>query len=404
MNARCIETRSSLDRLLGMECYLTDSWPVKPSSSLDPDNFRVYEYVISIGAVRPPMAPPQHRGGDLYIYVLIKRGIDTYNAIKRVKKILNPKRISYYGLKDARATTYQLIVVEKPATVESYIHDRDIEALIIGTTDRHARRGGNAGNCFEIRIGSLVEEKDLWKIPATLDQVEGFGFIPNYYSYQRFGVKRPITHIAGMRIMCKSYEDALKTIVTGDPYAETTVDLVEICNEILSRGPRWMNIERIMCRKYIETRDPRKTIRKLPKTYLELYISASLSYIFNLYLSTRWRDHGLGLDPVEGEIFVGSPMYGKKIPGIIVSTEIDSRLGYIVLEALRRYGLDSCRPSVRRTSARSLVAPLSLENRGDVLEFCLDSGGYATNLLREVFKEYTPLLFSPDLNLGSCYH
>lgn len=404
MGVRCTGTRSPLDRLLGMDCYLTDSEPAIPLSILRPDNFYVYEYLDGIGVVRPPI-PFFGMTGDLYTYLLIKRGIDTYNAIHRIRRILRARRISYYGLKDAKATTYQLIVVEKPDKLESYICDKDlIEAVLLGMAGSHARRGDNIGNCFKILLGSVVEDVEVPKILTAVDYVQRVGFIPNYYSYQRFGVKRPITHVAGMGLICGSYQGALEAIVTGDPNSDSGRDLGEICREIIAKGPRWMNIERIVCRSYIESRDPFKAVKRLPKVYLELYISASLSYIFNLYLSLRWRDRGLGLDAVEGEEILRSPLYGSKIPGVRVTTDVDDKLGYVVLEALRRYGLENCKPRIIRSSVRPLVLPIALRIASYSLEFCLDGGGYATNLLREVFKEYTPSLFSPDLNLGSRYH
>ncbi|GAY25311.1 pseudouridine synthase [Desulfurococcaceae archaeon AG1] len=403
VGAKCIETRSRLDTILGMECYLTASEPVKPKEVLNHDNFYVYEYIESIGVLKPPIAFHGTRG-DLYAYLLIKRGVDTYRAINRVKKILKPKRISYYGLKDSRSTSYQIIFVEKPENLETYVFDRNIEAIMLGISGRHAKRGGNVGNCFKILLESLINYNDIQKISEILDEIEKTGFIPNYYSYQRFGVKRPITHVAGMGVLCGSYENALRAIVTGDPYADPSIDLVERCSEIITKGPAWMNIERIVCRKYIETRDPEKAVKSLPENYLELYISALLSYIFNLYLSLRWRDYGLSLEPARGEVLLRSRVHGVKIPGVRISISTGGEPSYVVIEALGRYGIKDCKPRTGGSITRSLVLPIDFKNRREILEFCLDSGGYATNLLREVFKEYTPVLLSPDLNLGSCYH
>jgi len=165
-----------------------------------------------------------------------------------------------------------------------------------------------------------------------------------------------------------------------------------------------MNIERIACRKYIETRDPGKAVKSLPKSYQELYISALLSYIFNLYLSLRWRDYGLSLEPARGEILLRSRIYGSKIPSVRISISTGEEPSYIVIEALSRYGIEDCKPRTSGSIIRTLALPIGFKNKTEILEFCLDSGGYATNLLREVFKEYTPVLLSPDLNLGSCYH
>ena len=403
MVLRCIETRSSLDRILGMECYLTSRGPARPLRVLDHSNFYVYEYIEDLGSLEPPITFLGDRG-ELYVYLLIKRGIDTYNALNKIERVLRPKRITYHGLKDSRATSYQLIVVEKPRNPVTYICAKNLEAVMLGTSSRHVKRGGNVGNCFKIAIGSLIDKGEMGEVLLILDEVERYGLIPNYYSYQRFGVKRPITHAVGMGIACGHYDYALRAIVTGDPHADPSVDLVERCGEILLKGPGWMNLERLVCRRYMETRDPEKAVKSLAKNYLDLYLSALLSYIFNLYLSLRWREHGLGLEPVRGEDLLRSRLHGVKIPGITVSMKGDGEPGYAVVEALDRYGFETCRPRISRSVVRPLVLPTGFEKRGEALEFCLDSGGYATNLLREVFKEHTPKLLSPDLDLGSSYH
>lgn len=404
---RCIDSRSHIDKLLGMGCYLTDTDPAKPVHPLSQESFYVYEYIEDMGVLRPPIQPPRSRGG-LYIYLLIKRGVDTYNAIHSIKRIMRPRRVSYYGLKDSRASSYQAIIVEDPGRLYTYVYDKHFEAIFIGTTYRHAESKDLVGNCFKIFLDRISDDRDLGKALITIDRVSEIGYLPNYYSYQRFGVSRPITHLLGLAIACRSYKTALGIMVHGFKILSTGFsddkDLLEGCARILSSAPRWMNIERRACSEYMRTKDPVRAVKALPREYVRLYISALLSYLFNIYLSMRWRDHGLGLEPIGVEIQMLSRIYGVKIPGIRISLsnnagtmlrgEIDS-----MMEILGVEGCDVKR--VRAYIERPILLPIAIDRRAWSLEFCLDKGGYATNLLREVFKEHTPSLFSPDLDLGT---
>jgi len=408
----CIKTGSKLDTLLGMKCYLTGGYPVAPSRMLDRDSFYVYEYTRELGVLRPPIKPPQGKG-EILAYLLIKRGIDTYNAVRVIKRILRPRRISFHGLKDARATTYQIITVEGPKNPRTYILTSSLEAILLGTSQKHAVKEDLVGNCFKIHLGYLLGDLSCSELYRTLEGVAELGFIPNYYSYQRFGVLRPITHIAGLAILCRQYERALYAVVSGRPPTGLSLHemgsaIDEACRGVVSSSPRWMEIERRACREYLESRVPVRAISRIPGEYIDLYISAARSFIFNLYLSHRWEKHGLGLYPLDGEVVLKSRVYGSEVPGKRISSQdiAEEGLGKDYMAALEALGLEPCIPHLRASFERPLVLPVEIEVLDSVsctIWFCLDSGGYATNLLREIFKAYTPKLFSLDLDVGSYY-
>jgi len=408
----CIKARSELDALLGMKCYLTSGDPLPPSRMIDHNSFYVYEYTRELGVLRPPIVPPQERG-EILVYLLIKRGVDTYHAVEILRRYLKPKRISFYGLKDARATTYQVVTVEDPANLLTYIVNSGIEAILIGTSTKHAVRGALIGNCFRISLGYLLGGRVGGELYMILDRISELGFIPNYYSYQRFGVSRPITHVAGLAILCKQYERALYSIVVGRPPAGLSAREIgpavgDTCTHITTSSPKWMDIERRVCREYLESGSPVRAVKRIPSKYMDLYISAAQSFIFNLYLSHRWEEHGLGLEPLDGEVVLRSKVYGSKVPGKRISS-VDiagGALGEEYMASLEALGLEPCVPALRASGERPLVLPIRVEvldaSEGTIW-FCLDSGGYATNLIREIFKDYTPKLFSLDLDVGSHY-
>ena len=99
-----------------------------------------------------------------------------------------------------------------------------------------------------------------------------------------------------------------------------------------------------------------------------------------------------------------SRIYGAKIPGVKISLSNDAGMMLkeeidLMMEILGIKGCDVRR--VRTYIERPILLPIAIDRRTWSLEFCLDKGGYATNLLREVFKEHSPSLFSPNLDLGS---
>ena len=406
----CVETRSNLDLMLGMECYMTREEPLIPYKPLDQHNFYVYEFTREMGILRPPIKPLLDRG-NIFVYLLIKRGIDTYNAMKILKRYLRPKRISYYGLKDARASTYQAVTVEEPENLMTYILDRNLEAILVGITSKHARRGDIIGNCFKINIGEIIGNtgKDLLKI---LFKISEHGYIPNYYSYQRFGVARPITHIVGLALLCNQLEKAIYALINGRPPGNRSTDemmleIIETCRKIIDSGPRWMHIEKRICSEYLSSRDAAKALKRVSREYIELYISAAYSYLFNLYLSYRWKKHGLGLQIAEGEVLLRSRLFGLQIPGKELSSkDIEGEYREIYITSIETFGLEPCIPKLRSIIRRPLILPIEIDLLDpdlNIIWFCLDPGGYATNLLREIFKFYSAKLFSPDLNIGTNY-
>ena len=56
------------------------------------------------------------------------------------------------------------------------------------------------GNIFEIKVSDLNEP-----LPSFTDDEK----ILNFFGYQRFGSKRPITHLVGKSIIKGNYEEAL---------------------------------------------------------------------------------------------------------------------------------------------------------------------------------------------------
>ncbi len=417
---RCVESGSDIDKILGIDCYISShDLDIKPKEELGSSNFYVYEYLSSYQIASIPTYPRSEPNPEpYYLYVLRKKDIDTINATHTLARIFgfrSEKPIAYLGLKDSRAETYQYIVIEKPRRFLPYVKYRNIEAVYIGLVKDHRRLiDRHIGNCFNIKLYRLI---DFSIYHQLYSYIASLNIVPNYYSYQRFGVSRPITHMVGFNIVTGNYDDALKILISGSPFGYRLEwgDIKSICIGIVSSSRKWMWIEKKACREIIGSGgiDARRIFKTIvPHRLLKLYIDAFKSYLFNMYLSLRWRHYGLDRSTVihrNIETMKKLRLANIQVPHVASKA---SELLKVLLEHgydslyVREYFLDHIRRAYnenthiwRRFLRSEIVRPLlaiphNLKIYGGELFFCLERGGYATNLLREIFKENTPCLFS----------
>ncbi|MEM0260322.1 MAG: tRNA pseudouridine(13) synthase TruD [Sulfolobales archaeon] len=409
-SVRCVESSLKEDLFLKIECYETGFRGLEAIGRINSSNFKVFEvsrihgtagevYLPSEDFYRYPMYPPSSSYSSLHIYILKKKDLDTFQALRRVKRITKAERVFYLGLKDKSAETFQFIALDKVGKFMPYYYSKDLELYFIGLDSRRRfKRDILAGNCFLVDLSEIIEEPGgrAGEVLEILSTIKDIGFIPNYYSYQRFGLRRMITHLVGRYIIRGDLERAMEKIIC---YPQDTCDTREKCKEILESRHRWMWIEKIICRD-LEREPIERIFSKIPRRINLLFVEAYLSYLFNSYLSKRWKLHGLSFHRLENEVECLNPLSGIKTPCISIKLDkkgadlrsINKYIFYEVSEELQeklRYEVIRKLTGLKRiVIKRSLVCPLSLiEVDGLKIKFCLDRGCYATNLLRELFKE-----------------
>jgi tRNA pseudouridine13 synthase len=159
--------------------YLTaDEAPIRGEIKTTPEDFRVEEI--------PAFAPSGT--GNYVFFLLEKRGIATFEAIRRLARALDrsEEEFGYAGLKDARAVTRQILSVEGESPER--LLQLDLPDLRIEWTERHGsklRVGDLWGNRFTIRI-RRTRPSDLPRVRRILKRLARHG-LPNYYGPQRFG-------------------------------------------------------------------------------------------------------------------------------------------------------------------------------------------------------------------------
>ncbi|EQD62248.1 tRNA pseudouridine synthase D, partial [mine drainage metagenome] len=77
------------------------------------------------------------------------------------------------------------------------------------------RLGDLIGNRFIVDLHANFQNDELSKIIQELDSLGGF---PNFFAYQRFGSRRPITHIVGKYILKGDFKSAVMEYLCDPDY------------------------------------------------------------------------------------------------------------------------------------------------------------------------------------------
>jgi len=449
-----------VDQTLGMRTYASETPGVGGTIRETIDDFLVQE-VLADGSVASIEEQPESGAlgttahmQDYLLCTLVKRNWDTLSAVMRIAKELevSQSRIQIAGIKDARAVTAQHITIEGASAEEvSRIRIPDIEVHPMGYFRDEMAPFYLLGNKFRVVINGIRKaEKDAAnKIAETIAELESLGGLPNFFGHQRFGTKRPITHLVGRSIVKGDFEEAAMLFLTYTSKYEHP-ESRQTRSELLSTRdfkrafhdfPRQLRYERVMLSHLTaEPKDFIGAFERLPPKLQELLVQAYQSYLFNLFLSERITG-GFSLSKAElGDFVVGVDRSGLPIArtGKIVSAEslaetnnlIEARKLRIALpligmkqkpsegvmgenqrNILEKEGVEpkDFRVSARRIMSgkgelRAIISPIkefsvqSIASKEDIrdrveagLSFMLLRGSYATMLLREIMKPRDPV-------------
>lgn len=221
------------------------------------------------------------------VYKLKKSGLDTNHALESIFKKTGV-RLKALGLKDASAITEQFVCSMAKNKSLADFSDERMSLKKIGFAKKPLSAKDMTGNRFTIRItGAKNEPTDF----AESDR------ILNFYGYQRFGSKRPVTHIVGKALIQKRFDEAVRLMLSfTSEYdsKENTKLRQEMADpskfaEMLQVIPKQMDLERTLLKEMISHADPKKAIAMLPLSIRRLFVDAYSSYIFNLTLSKAFE-------------------------------------------------------------------------------------------------------------------
>jgi tRNA pseudouridine13 synthase len=169
-----------IDSLIGISVYSTKFEGTGGKIRNTSDDFEVSE-VISEKSLKLILEQ-----SDYAVYKLKKKNIDTNHALSDIfrKKGL---RLKALGLKDASAITEQFVCSNNKGRSIDDFNSSKYSLKKIGYVKKPLSKKDMIGNHFKIK---LVECKD------NLSEFHEQDKILNFYGYQRFGSKRPVSNFA----------------------------------------------------------------------------------------------------------------------------------------------------------------------------------------------------------------
>ena len=169
--------------------------------------------------------------GEDYTYIEVrKKGIRTVDMMKTIAEKMNIliDEISYAGLKDEDAITFQTIAIKGKYNVNNLpyfsIEDDFFEVLqIVGYSKFPINIGNLLGNIFNIQIRGISEKEMKGMLSLFNKHTLLFPFI-NYYGEQRFGLPGKIhnTHLIGKAIINNNMELVKRYLTESGQIYENT--------------------------------------------------------------------------------------------------------------------------------------------------------------------------------------
>ena len=390
-----------IDKEIGISVYTTKSTPISGKIKKNENDFLVRE-VLSEKAIDSFDNLDGHA-----VYLLKKSGIDTNHALIDIEKRYG-LILKSLGLKDANAKTEQYVYTYKKINSLEEYNGKKYSAQRLGFVKKPISKKDMLGNYFEIRVSDL---NDL--LPSFL----GTENILNFFGYQRFGSKRPITHLVGKSIVKGDYEEALEYLLSfSSKYdSEKNNEIRKLISErksefeVIELLPFSMDIERNLLKQLSSDSDPKNAIRSIPLALRRFYIQAYQSFLFNKTLSLAHEfEEELSLPTTDDVCFDKNSILGKfendpkqklAIPLVGHSYYKKSRFDYYIKKILDEELLtpkdffikDFQEISVEGGFRNASLNYLNFKIDGNTIKFQLSRGSYATIMLREILKPSNPL-------------
>ncbi len=138
------------------------------------------------------------------VYKLQKNGIDTTHTLDEIFR-KHGIRLKSLGLKDASAVTEQFVFTTYKTNQHFEINESKYNLKKVGFTDKVLSKKEMIGNNFQIKIDGASNE---------LSEFNEFDKILNFYGYQRFGSRRPVTHLIGRSLIQKDFAGAVDLLLS----------------------------------------------------------------------------------------------------------------------------------------------------------------------------------------------
>ena len=271
-----------------------------------PQDF-VVEEIIPSGEVLEIGKEHGFSGGDgeHLVFVMEKTNWATMGAMKELGRRLHcsEKRLGFAGTKDRRAVTAQRCSVwnvKKEELDKVRIKDITLKPLQYG---ERVGLGDLGGNRFTITVRDFDGKGEM---PER---------VPNLFGPQRFGEKRPITHLVGKAIVNGQFHDAVDIYLFETMESDSDRKVREECKgdyrKALEKFPHYLKYERSILGWLAKSpTDYVGALRALPRKLLIMFVHAYQSALFNRVLKER------GIGEMDGDVLEDGvptgPLFGTK--------------------------------------------------------------------------------------------
>jgi len=294
-----------LDRSVGMEYLITDTPGCGGAIKGSAGDFVVSEVFQDL----------HYEGGRYLVLEVEKTNWDTHRLIREMARQLqiSQKRFAWAGTKDKRAVTSQRIsIMNLDEQALACLHLPDLKIRVLGRTNRAVGLGDLLGNRFKIVIRDISCPDPALRLEQITEQIKMLRGVPNYFGLQRFGERRPVTHMVG-EAMAKGRMEEAVFIYLALPFPAEAEKTRLAEGEALGREgyqgalkyfPEYLNFELAMMNYLAEhPQDYAHSFDVLSANLKHLFVHAYQSYLFNKILSRR--------------LAAGLPLY-EALPGDVV--------------------------------------------------------------------------------------
>ena len=391
----------NLDSQIGIAVYSTQFTGIGGKIRVKPEDFEVTELISE----KAQNSINEQNG--YAVYKLKKKKIDTNHALSGIFK-QKGIRLKSLGLKDASAITEQFVCSgNKGRAIENFSTDKySLEK--IGFVKKPLSKKDMIGNHFKLKITGCRND---------LSAFTEYDKILNFYGYQRFGTKRPVTHLIGKAILQRDFKKAVTLILSFTSIydsKENTDIRKKLSDEknykkYFDKVPFQMDIERMVLKEMIEHGEPIRAIRIIPVSLRRFYIQAYQSFIFNQSLSAAFLDGENLFEPQLGDVcFDSHGIIGKYVKGLnqnlalpfvgysyYKKTRFDFQISKI-LEQEEISPKDFFIKEMQEVSSeggfrQAAIHCSNYSSHDNMVEFSLSRGSFATILLREMMKPEDPM-------------
>lgn len=386
-----------LDRAIGLSTYSTRAPGIGGRIKRDFEDFQVEEILE-----HSQLASLESKG-EYLLCQLTKFGMDTFHALELIRSKLGCSRgsLSVAGIKDRRAVTRQYMTIRRQSAAKvSSVKILGLSLEPLGYVHTSIASNAISSNRFRVKITDMKVDRIP---PDQLEDLRTRGFA-NFFGYQRFGSRRPISHEVGRSIVRRDFRAAVECFISrsfpSEPeqtrYARDHFRETGDCARALEEFPVHLRHERLML-EYLKAHpsDFIGALRVLPLRLLKLFVHAYQAFLFNRRLS-------------ELLVELGDLRALRRSKPLSVPGYLTSRAGreedQAATKLLREEGISPrafyVGPLWQISSAGAKravrILPKDLTVAGGQpgeaqVAFELPRGSYATVLLRELMKPENPI-------------